>query len=285
MAVKKAAVIGAGRMGQSIARTLAGKGIEVCLKDINERTLKKSMESLKSSLNKEIERWGITETEKKVILSRIIPCNSYTELENVELVIESIQEDFEKKSALLKELDAVIPDEVVFITVISTLSVTELAANITRGDKLIGARFFYPVHVRPLIEVVRGYSTSDETYNVVKEFAQSLDKTTVNVFESPGYITTRVILPMINEAMNVVMEGVATAEDVDTAMKLGFDLPQGPLELADEIGLDEIMRWLDDLFKELGDVKFRPCPLLRKLVRARHLGVKTGKGFFEYKQS
>ncbi len=283
MAINKAAVIGAGKMGQGLARTLAGNGIDVYLKDINERVLKASMLNITNSLDKEIEKWGITETEKKVILSRIHPCNSYTELEDVELVIECIIEDFEKKSALLMELDAVFSDDLVFITTLSTLSITELAATTTRPEKIVGARFFYPVHIRQLVEVVRGYSTSDETYNTVKEFIDSLGKTTINVFESPGYVTTRVILPMLNEAMHVVMEGVASAEDVDTAMKLGFNLQMGPLELADEIGLDEVMRWMEDLFRELGDVKFRPCPLLRKLVRARHLGIKTGKGFFEYK--
>jgi 3-hydroxybutyryl-CoA dehydrogenase len=162
------------------------------------------------------------------------------------------------------------------------LSITEVASVSERQDKVIGIHFLQPVPKIPLVEIIRALKTSDETYNIVKEFCEMLDKTAVEVYEYPGYITTRVIVPMINEAMYILMEGVATAEHIDTAIKLGYNFPRGPLQLADEIGLDELMAWMETLFRELGESKYRPCPLLRKLVRAGHLGVKTGKGFFEY---
>src|SRR6185369_16940071 len=188
----------------------------------------------------------------------------------------------ELKTAIFQELDLVCPAEDILATNTSALSVSEIAARTKRPDRILGLHFLTPVPVVPLVEVVRGLSTSDQTLRDALEFVRLIGKTGIEVFESPGYVTTRVILPFMNEAMHVVMEGVATAEAVDTSMKLGFGLPVGPLALADRVGLDEVFRWMQYLFLELGEAKYRPCPLLRKMIRAGQLGVKSGRGFFEY---
>jgi 3-hydroxybutyryl-CoA dehydrogenase len=207
---------------------------------------------------------------------------SVVDLAVAQIVLEAVPEDLELKTAIFQQLDRACPPEGILATNSSTLSVTEIAARTRRPDRIIGLHFLHPVPKVPLVEVVRGLSTSDATYKAALEFVRLVGKTGIEVFEYPGYVTTRVILPFLNEAMHVVMEGVASAEAVDTSMRLGFGLPIGPLALADRMGLDEVMRWMQYLFDELGDIKYRPCPMLRKMIRAGHLGVKTGKGFFEY---
>jgi 3-hydroxybutyryl-CoA dehydrogenase len=203
-------------------------------------------------------------------------------LEAAQIVIEAVPEDLDAKAAILQELDRICPPEDILATNTSALSVTEIGARTKRPDRVIGLHFLAPVPTVPLVEVVRGLSTSDATFEASIGFVKLLGKTGVEVFEYPGYVTTRVILPFLNEAMYVVMEGVASAEAVDTAMRLGYGLPIGPLALADRMGLDEVMRWMQHLFDELGDVKYRPCPMLRKMIRGGKLGVKSGSGFFEY---
>ena len=203
-------------------------------------------------------------------------------LEASQLVIEAVPEDLELKTSIFQELDRACPPEDILASNTSALSVTEIAARTKRPDRVIGLHFLAPVPTVPLVEVVRGLSTSDATFAHSMDFVRLIGKTGIEVFEYPGYVTTRVILPFLNEAMYVVMEGVATAEAVDTSMRLGYGLPVGPLALADRMGLDEVMRWMQHLFDELGDVKYRPCPLLRKMIRAGKLGVKSGAGFFEY---
>jgi 3-hydroxybutyryl-CoA dehydrogenase len=203
-------------------------------------------------------------------------------LEAAEIVIECVVEDLELKASIFQRLDQVCPPSDILATNSSSLSVTEIAARTRRSDRVIGLHFLQPVPKVPLVEVVRGLRTSDETFRQAMAFVRLLGKTGIEVFEYPGYVTTRVILPFLNEAMHVVMEGVATPEAVDTSMRLGYGLPVGPLALADRIGLDEVSRWMQYLFEELGDLKYRPCPLLRKMIRAGHLGVKSGRGFFEY---
>lgn len=200
-------------------------------------------------------------------------------------MVEAVPEDLALKAAIFQELDRACPPEDILASNTSTLSVTEIAALTKRPDRVIGLHFLHPVPKVPLVEVVRGLATSDATYRSSLEFVRMLGKTGIEVFESPGYVTTRVMLPFLNEAMHVVMEGVASAEAVDTSMKLGYGLPVGPLQLADRMGLDEVRRWMQYLFDELGDVKYRPCPLLRKMIRAGHLGVKSGRGFFEYDEA
>jgi 3-hydroxybutyryl-CoA dehydrogenase len=282
MSFAKVAVIGAGVMGQGISQTIASTGTEVLLFDINQEHLKVSVKSLSDEMDREIERWGMTSSEKKAILSRIKMSTDLGEAVDFPLIIESIPEAIEQKKNLLSKLDKICPPETIFVTNTSTLSITEIGAATGRPEKVIGLHFLNPVPKIPLVEIVRGLKTSDDTYNKTKEFAQSLGKTSVKVFEYPGYVTTRIIVPLLNEAMHVLMEGVATAPDIDNAIKLGYGFNIGPLALADKMGLDVVMAWMENLLSELSDHKYNPCPLLRKMVRAGQLGVKSGQGFFKY---
>ena len=283
--IKKTVVIGAGTMGRGISQLIASKGIDVILIERDAEGVKEAKQKLEESMDAEIDRWTMTESEKKAILSRTKVTKEIDSAVYGDLVIEAITENLVAKQNLLKKIDEICDKETVFVTNTSALSITEMAEVTHRPEKVIGMHFLNPVTKIPLVEIVRGLKTSDQTFNLIKEFSETLDKTAVEVYEYPGYITTRVIVPMINEAMYILMEGVASAEHIDTAIKLGYNFSKGPLSLADMIGLDELMAWMETLFRELGETKYRPCPLLRKLVRAGHLGVKTGKGFFEYPKS
>ena len=269
-------------MGCGIAESVAEKGYDVILVDRTEELIGEARSRIEMSLNKKLEKWAITEAEKKVTLSRIRPTSQLINITPADLVIEAVTEDPDVKKEIFRTLDNLCADDVVFATNTSTLSITELAAATGRPDRVIGLHFLNPVTRIKLVEIVRGLKTSDETFATASKFVASLDKTGVEVYESPGFVTTRVIVPLLNEAMYALMEGVASAKGIDTAMKLGFDLGKGPLELADRMGLDTVLASMERLFRDLGDLKFRPCPLLRKLVRAGHLGVKAGQGFFKY---
>ncbi len=282
MEIRKVAVVGGGTMGTGIARTIAGAGLEVLQFEKDQSSAQAARKHLERALDQEMTRWSLTEAEKKAILLRVSHRWQLQQASEADLIIETISEDFDLKREVFERLDEVCQPEVIFVTNTSTLSVSELAACTQRAERFVGLHFVNPVPRTLVAEVVRGLATSDETVAAVKEFAVTLGKTPIEVFEYPGYVTTRVIVPLINEAIHVVMEGVATAEDVDKAMKLGYSLQTGPLALADRMGLDEVMNAMEHLFRELGDLKYRPCPLLRKLVRAGRLGVKTGEGFFKY---
>jgi 3-hydroxybutyryl-CoA dehydrogenase len=282
MEIHRVAVVGGGVMGVGIARTLAGAGLEVLLCEKDKSSSQNTEILLKQELDREESRWGLTKSEKQAILRRVDMAWKIWETADADLVIESVREDFDLKVQVFEGLDEVCEPEIIFVSNTSTLSVSELAAKTKRPSRFVGVHFINPVPKTRVAEVIRGTATTDETVETVKQFATLIGKTPIEVNEYPGYVTTRVILPMINEAIHVVMEGVATAEAVDEAMKLGYNMEVGPLTLADRMGLDEVKRWLDHLFDQLGELKFRPCPLLRRMVRAGRLGVKTGEGFFKY---
>jgi 3-hydroxybutyryl-CoA dehydrogenase len=284
VSVRTVGLVGGGTMGQGIAIASGAAGLDVLLLEKTPQLAARSLEEIGEALSRDIAKWRRTESEKKAILSRVRTVEAIEALAAAELVVECVFEDLDLKVQIFQRLDQVCPPEGILATNTSSLSVTEIAGRTSRPDRVIGLHFLQPVPTVPLVEVVRGLGTSDATFQAGLEFVRLLGKTGIEVFEYPGYVTTRVILPYLNEAMHVVMEGVATPEAVDTSMKLGYGLPIGPLALADRMGLDEVSRWMQYLFEELGDLKYRPCPLLRKMIRAGHLGVKSGKGFFAYEE-
>jgi 3-hydroxybutyryl-CoA dehydrogenase len=280
--VRAVGVVGAGTMGQGIAVACASAGLDVLVSERTAQSAQAAVAEIVQCLDHDIAKWRRTEAEKRAILARIRTVESLASLEAAQLVIEAVPDDLALKVAIFQELDRVCPPEDILATNSAALSVSAIAARTQRPDRILGLHFVTPVPVVPLVEVVRGLSTSDQTLRDALAFVRLIGKTGIEVFEYPGYVTTRVILPFLNEAMYVVLEGVASAEAVDTSMRLGYGMPMGPLALADRMGLDEVMRWMQHLFDELGDLKYRPCPLLRKMVRAGRLGLKSGSGFFEY---
>ncbi len=282
MPANRIIIIGAGVMGQGLAEAIAATGTDVILLDRTMELARYGVERIDDSLDHAIARWALTQSDKKAILSRITPRDDMEIVKEAAMVIEAIPEDLEMKSELLKKLDSLCPEETIFVTNTATISISELANATNRPDRVIGMHFLNPVPKIPLVEVVRGLKTSNATYEKAREFADLLGKTPILVYEYPGYVTTRIIVPLLNEAMHVLMEGVSSADDIDTAMKLGYGFNVGPLALADMMGLDVVMSWMENLLQELSEHKYNPCPLLRKMVRAGHLGVKTGEGFFKY---
>jgi len=278
-------IVGGGTMGQGIAIACAAAGLDVLIADRTPDLATRCVSEVSEALDRDIAKWRRTASEKKAVLARLKTVDSVAALAAAQIVVEAVPEDLGLKAGIFAALDRACAPEDILATNTSTLSITEIATHTKRPDRVIGLHFLHPAPLVPLVEVVRGLSTSDETYATAREFVRVLGKTAVEVFEYPGYVTTRVIIPFLNEAMHVVMEGVASAEAVDTAMKLGYGLQVGPLALADRMGLDEVMRWMRYLHDELGDMKYRPCPLLRKMIRAGHLGVKSGRGFFTYDEN
>lgn len=280
--IEYVAIIGAGVMGQGIAQTVAGSGIDVCIIEKSQKQLEAAQKNLKISMEHEIERWGMTESEMKSVLSRITWTLDLEDVSDCDLIIEAVAEDLELKEEIFKKLDYIAKPNTIFISNTSTLSLTKIAEFTRRQDKIIGMHFLNPVPKIPVVELIRAFETSDKTVEIIKEFASKIGKTAVEVYEYPGFVTTRAIVPLLNEAMYILLEGVASAKDIDTAMKLGYDFKMGPLEMADSMGLDEVLTWMEQLWKTLGEARYRPCPILRKLVRERKLGKKTGIGFYEY---
>ncbi len=279
----KIAVIGGGTMGRGIAQAAARRGLEVLLIEKDPDLMERSISKISNRLDREIARWAMTESDKKLILSRITGGIDTAYITDERYIIEAVPEVLEQKREVFRDLDQYSKNaDSIFITNTSTFSITELASEMTHSNRVIGMHFLNPVQKSQVVELVRGLNTSQDTFNKASNLAKRLERTAIEVFESPGYVTTRVMMPLVNEAIQVLMEGVASAEDIDTAIKLGYELTLGPLEMADEIGLDSVLSWLETLFHDLGDMKYRPCPLLRMLVRAGNLGVKTGRGFFRY---
>jgi len=279
------AIVGGGLMGRGIAECAAVAGIDVLIVERDEESVDKCRQKLSEMLDVEIGRWALTKSEKRSILSRTKLSTDLTDVAECDLVIEAIEEDFASKRAIFKDLDKICSPGSIFISNTATLSLTKLAEATSRPDKIIGMHFLNPVSRVPLVEIIRALTTSDDTFKKTKKFAEDLGKTVVEVFEYPGFVTTRVILPMLNEAMQVLLEGIATAEGIDTAIKLGYGLNVGPLEMADSMGLDEVLTWLDTLYHELGSPQYRASAILRRKVREGRLGKKSGEGFFKYDES
>lgn len=278
----KVCVIGAGTMGSGIAQTFAVKGAEVVLYGRRPVTLDKGYNSIIKSLTKLVDKGRMEEANKNEIISRISKTSNLEDAKDCDLIVEAIAEDMGIKKDLFGRLDSICKAETIFASNTSSLSITEVAASTNRPDRFIGMHFFNPAPVMKLVEVIRGIATSDETFNRIKEISVSIGKDPVEVKEAPGFVVNRILIPMINEAAGILAEGIATAEDIDKAMKLGANHPMGPLELADFIGNDVNLAIMECLYNETGDPKYRPHTLLRKMVRAGYLGRKTGRGFYDY---
>jgi 3-hydroxybutyryl-CoA dehydrogenase len=284
-AINNIAIIGAGVMGQGIAQTIAASGLDVILIEKDQQHLQKAQTMLSASIDRDIRRWSVTQSEKKAIMSRIKWDVTFDKISDCDLVIEAVDENFELKKSIFQKVDVLVEKHAIFISNTSTLSLTKIAECTSRPDRVIGMHFLNPVPKIPMVELVKCLHTSNETVEKVKTFAARIGKTPVEVYEYPGFVTTRAIVPLLNEAMYILLEGVATAKDIDTAMKLGYNFKMGPLEMADSMGLDEVLAWMETLWKTLGEPRYRACPILRKLVRERKLGKKTGEGFYKYDDS
>lgn len=280
--IKKVGVFGVGTMGQGTAEMLAKNSLDVFVYEESKDRLEHALHMIEVSLDKQIEKWAITSSEKKLILSRIHPVSQMEELSGCELIIESIYEDLEAKKIVFKNLDQITKPSTILASNTSSLSLTEIASVTRSPERVIGMHFVHPVATVNMLEIVRGLKTSDETVSAMKDFSEVIGKKSVMVFESPGFVTTRLICLLINEALHVLEEGVASAEDIDLAMRNGYSFKYGPLQMADHFGLDSVQAALENMFREYGELKYRPSFVLKKMVRAGQLGVKTGIGFFKY---
>ncbi|HXJ16103.1 MAG TPA: 3-hydroxybutyryl-CoA dehydrogenase [Candidatus Polarisedimenticolia bacterium] len=280
--IKTVAVLGAGTMGNGIAHVFARSGYSVLLRDVEKKFLDRGLETISKNLDREVKKGKLAEADKSATLARIQPVTDIIALVAADFVVEAVPEQLDLKTRVLKEVDAILGPGVILASNTSSISITQLAAQTRRPEKFIGMHFMNPVPVMTLVEVIRGLATSDDTFATTMSLCEKLGKRPVAVNDSPGFVSNRVLMPMINEAAFAVMEGVAAPEAVDTVMKLGMNHPMGPLELADFIGLDVCVEILNVLYKGFGDSKYRACPLLRKYVAAGWLGRKSGRGFYKY---
>lgn len=285
----KVGIVGCGILGQEISRMVSSHGIEVTFIEISEEKIQQALTSISNDLDGMIERWGMTFGEKRAIMSRIKGTMNYEDLEGCDIVIESVksrsrESSVELRKRIFREIEKYIAPDAIIATNSTTLVITEMSSELEYPERCVSLHFLSPADKIPIVEIARGLNTSDETYEKVCQFAIMFEKQVVPVIESPGVISTRLIAPLINEACEILMEGVGKLEDIDDTMKMGFGFPLGPFEVADKIGLDTIVRWLDNLYKEFGDLKYKASPLLKKMVRANHLGRETLKGFYRYNE-
>jgi 3-hydroxybutyryl-CoA dehydrogenase len=285
----KVGIVGCGILGQEISRMVSSHGLEVTFIEISEEKIEQALNSISNGLDDMIEKWGMTYSEKRAIMSRIKGTMNYEDLEGAEIVIESVKSRSRESSVdlrkrIFREIEKDIAPDAIIATNSTTLVITEMSSELEYPERCVSLHFLSPADKIPVVEIARGLNTSDETYEKVCQFARMFDKQVVPVIESPGIISTRLIAPLINEACEILMEGVGKLEDIDATMKMGFGFPLGPFEVADKIGIDTIVRWLDNLYKEFGDLKYKASPLLKKMVRANHLGRETQKGFYKYSQ-
>lgn len=278
----KVGILGTGTMGAGIVQVFAQAGHDVIMRSRHQATLDKAMAIMNKSLSKSVAKGRITQEVMDATLARVSMTTELKDFADVDFIVETIAENMDVKKALFTELDTICKPEVIFATNTSSLSITEIASVTKRADKVCGMHFFNPVPAMKLVEVIKGQETSDETAATIIELSKELGKTPVSVEEAPGFVVNRILIPMINEAVGIYAEGLASVEDIDTAMKLGANHPMGPLALGDLIGLDVVLAIMDVMYKETGDSKYRAHTLLKKMVRAGQLGMKSGKGFYDY---
>ena len=283
----KVGIVGCGNLGQEVARMVSNSGVEVIFLEVSEVKIDDAIRGITRDLDRMIERWGMTESDKRAILSRINGTIQYKDLEGCNIVIEAVksktrEDSVELRKKIFKEIERVVDQKTIIATNSTTLVITELSSELDHPERCVSLHFISPAADVPILEVARSLHTSDEAYKKGCKFAKLLGKRIIPVIESPGIISTRLIAPMINEACEVLMEGVADMEDIDTTMKVGYGFPYGPFEMADKIGIDVVVRWLDNLYREFGDIKYKASPMLKKRVRANHLGRDTGTGFYRY---
>jgi 3-hydroxybutyryl-CoA dehydrogenase len=282
--IKTVAVLGSGTMGNGIAHVFARAGYKVFLRDVEQRFLDRAVDTISKNLDREIKKGKLPEGEKGSVLARIVPVTDMSTISNADFLVEAVPEKLEIKRHALTEADRLLRDDVIIASNTSSIAMTTLAAMTKRPDRFVGMHFMNPVPMMALVEVIRALQTSDASFNLTMELSKKLGKTPVAVNDAPGFVSNRVLMPLINEAAYTVMEGVATPEAVDTVMKLGMNHPMGPLELADFIGLDVCVDILRVLHEGLGDPKYRACPLLKKYVAAGYLGRKSSRGFYSYEK-
>jgi 3-hydroxybutyryl-CoA dehydrogenase len=282
--IKTVAVLGSGTMGNGIAHVFARAGYKVLLRDVEQRYLDRALDTISKNLDREIKKGKLPENEKGSVLSRIVPVTDMSTISNADFLVEAVPEKLDIKRHALTEADRLLRDDVIIASNTSSIAMTTLAAMTKRPDRFVGMHFMNPVPMMALVEVIRALQTSDASFNLTMELSKKLGKTPVAVNDAPGFVSNRVLMPLINEAAYTVMEGVATPEAVDTVMKLGMNHPMGPLELADFIGLDVCVDIMHVLHEGLGDPKYRACPLLKKYVAAGYLGRKSARGFYSYEK-
>lgn len=285
--ISKVGIVGCGMMGRTLARIISTQGFEVIFVEISEAKIEYVFERLNQEFEDIIQRWGMTASEKRAIMSRIKGTTQYADLAECDVVIEAVFSKTREKSVdirkeLFKQIEKYVKPETIIATNSTTLVITELSSELKKPDRCVSLHFIDSVQEVNVVEIAKGLHTSDEAFQKTKKFIQLLKRKEILVVESPGLISVRLTIPFINEACEILMEGVSTIEDIDTTMRMGFGLPYGPFEMADKIGIDKVLRWMDNLYNEFGDLKYKASPIIKKLVRANKLGRKTGTGFYDY---